>query len=201
MSGIGEMLGIGVAGSLAVAVNILLGEPASFLEKTLVLGVMLIAGLFEGSSIAWFQWSVLRRKFTSMLFKNWWKYTVTVALLGWFFGSLPSLFFVNGNNPSNVTEPSMLLIILIAIAGGAVAGLLFGWFQGLELKRHTSNWKLWIPANSLAWAVALAVIFYAATWPDANTPVFQIIISAVIGGCVAGLSLGMLTGFFLIRMK
>jgi hypothetical protein len=96
-------------------------------------------------------------------------------------------------------EPNMLFVVLSAAAGGALAGSLFGWFQSFELRKHTARWYWWILANLLAWSVAMVVIFIGATWPGVDTPVSWIIVSAIVSGCLAGLALGMITGWFLVN--
>ena len=196
---LGELLGIGAAGCIAVAVNYYLGEPQSFIQKIVVLFTMLVAGAIEGTSIAVFQWKVLRHLFPDMKLAAWWKWTVSIALLGWGLGMLPSLFFTQSSVTTGTTKPSMWLIAIIAAGSGALAGALFGLFQSFELKKHSGKWKWWITANTLAWAVAMLIIFIGATWPSAATPVIFIILSAIISGCLAGLSLGAITGLFLFK--
>jgi hypothetical protein len=197
---LGELLGIGAAGSIAVAVNYFLGEPQSIMQKIFVLFTMLVAGAIEGTSIAIFQWKVLHHLFPKMKLSAWWKWTVTIALLGWGFGMLPSLFFTKSSTATaETTEPSMWLIAIVATGGGALAGALFGLFQSFELKKHSSKWKWWIIANTLAWSIAMLIIFIGASWPSATTPVSLIILSAIVSGCLAGLSLGVITGVFLFK--
>jgi hypothetical protein len=70
---IGELLGIGIAGGMAVTINNTIGEPHTTEQKLLVLLLMLVAGALEGTSIAWFQWKVLKQVFPTVLFRNWWK--------------------------------------------------------------------------------------------------------------------------------
>ena len=197
---LGELLGIGAAGSIAVAVNYSLGEPQSLMQKIVVLFTMLVAGAIEGTAIAVFQWKVLRHLFPKMKLLSWWKWTVAIALLGWGLGMLPSLFLTQSSTAAaETTEPSMWLIAIVATCGGAIGGSLFGLFQSFELKKHSSKWKWWIIANTLAWSIAMLIIFIGASWPSATTPVSLIILSAIISGCLAGLSLGVITGVFLFK--
>src|SRR4051812_24613779 len=113
---LGELLGIGAAGSIAVAVNYYLGEPQSLKQKIFVLFTMLVAGAIEGSSIAVFQWKVLHHLFPKMKLSSWWKWTVAIALLGWGFGMLPSLFFTRPSTSAveEAAGPSIWLIAIIA---------------------------------------------------------------------------------------
>src|SRR3954464_6335445 len=117
---LGELLGIGAAGSIAVAVNYFLGEPQRMMQKIFVLFTMLVAGAIEGTSIAVFQWKVLRHLFPKMKLSAWWKWTVSIALLGWGLGMLPSLFFTQSSVTTGTTEPSMGLIAIMAAGSGAL---------------------------------------------------------------------------------
>src|SRR4051812_20323961 len=118
---LGELLGIDAAGSIAVAVNYYLGEPQSLIQKIFVLFTMLVAGAIEGTSIAVFQWKVLRYLFPTMKLAAWWKWTVSIALLGWGVGMLPSLFFTQSSvTTAEATEPSMFLIAVVAAGSGAI---------------------------------------------------------------------------------
>lgn len=194
----GELIGIGLAGSLAVALNVLVGEPQTLSQKLLVLLGMLGAGVVEGTSVSWFQWKVLSKLFPELSFRRWWKLTTAVALLGWTLGMLPSLF-LQGGKPSAAVEPEWWWVLPAALAGGALAGGLFGLFQYFELRRHAPHAGWWIPANMLAWSVAMCLIFAGATWPDADTPALWIILSALVSGCGAGALLGVVTGWFLFK--
>jgi uncharacterized integral membrane protein len=195
--GIGELAGIGMAGSVAVALNHWLGEPQSVTQKSVVLISMLFAGALEGTSIAWFQWRVLRLLFPQMKFTPWWKWTVLIAVTGWGIGTVPSLFL--SGSTSSAAGPPFILIAVTAVLGGAIAGALFGLFQSFVLKKHTSQWQWWIAANAVAWPAAMLIIFTGATWPSASTPVPVIVLSAFVSGCLAGLSIGAITGWFLFQ--
>lgn len=193
----GELLGIGLAGSTALLLNTLMGEPQTFAQKLLVLLFMLLAGTAEGSSISWFQWRVLRKWYPSLTFFGWWKPTTGAAVLGWLLGMMPSLFL--GPGPTSTGQPSWAAVLAVAAVGGAVAGVLFGWLQFLELRKHSGRARWWVVANAVAWSLAMVVIFIGATWPSATTPAAWILVSAVVSGCLAGGCLGVVTGWFLKR--
>src|SRR3954463_11872882 len=111
----GELLGIGAAGCIAVAVNYYIGEPHSLTQKLFVLFTMLVAGTVEGTSVAVFQWIVLRHLFPGMKLSAWWKWTVSIALIGWSVGMLPSLFFTRSSPTAPVAETNEQSMWLIAI--------------------------------------------------------------------------------------
>jgi hypothetical protein len=59
---------------------------------------------------------------------------------------------------------------------------------------------LWIPANALGWAVGMVFIFLGASWPDASTGWPLILLAGGLSGIAGGLSVGVVTGFFLLRI-
>ena len=83
---------------------------------------------------------------------------------------------------------------------GIFLGALFGLFQWIELKRHTSRAGLWILANTLGWTAGLAIIFIGASVPSVETELAVTIVIGTVSGLLAGLSVGAITGLFLIRL-
>lgn len=192
---VGELLGIGVAGSVALLLNMVMGEPVLPGQKMFVLFVMVLAGAAEGSSVSWFQWRVLRRWYPRMQYFGWWRVTTAAAVIGWLLGMIPSLFFPAGEGAG---EPSSWLVLfLVTAGGGAVAGTMFGGFQYRELRKHTRRAGWWVLANTAAWSLAMCIIFLGATWPSAATPAGWIVVSALLSGLLAGACLGVVTGWFL----
>jgi hypothetical protein len=200
----GEVIGIASAGLIAYLVNTLIGEPTNLDEKLLVLVAMLLAGFVEGGALAWFQYRILRTKFTSMRQKEWMFYTVLVAVLGWFWGMLPSLFLIpqqiNGQGESNWDLSNPFLFSAMSIGMGLVLGAIFGIFQWFPLRKHAEKAYLWIIANALGWGLGLAWIFTFASIPTEESSMLFVVLMGAIGGILAGLSLGAVTGYFLERL-
>lgn len=199
--GLGEFVGIGLAGIVALCVNSLIGEPDGPLEAWTIYLAMVAVGAVEGSAIGYFQWRVLRRIFPRLRARSWVSITTAVAILGWSVGMLPSTLSAGSAPPSAVaSEPGMAFILLASAGMGAAGGLVFGLAQWLVLRRFASRAALWLPANIVGWALAMMWIFLAATWPDMATPPFLIAVSALAGGMMAGLSIGAVTGIALLRI-
>ncbi|KPL68199.1 hypothetical protein SZ64_08735 [Erythrobacter sp. SG61-1L] len=200
--GLGEFIGIGCAGIVALAANSLIGEPDSPAAAWTIYLAMVSVGAVEGGAIGFFQWRILQRLFPNLPARHWIGATVAVAILGWASGMLPSTLSA-GSPPAGaeaVAEPGMAFILLASAGMGAAGGLIFGFAQWLVLRRHTSHAVLWLPANILGWAIAMMWIFLAATWPDMTTPPLFIALSALAGGAAAGLSIGAVTGIALLRL-
>lgn len=201
----GEVIGIAGAGLIAYLVNSIVGEPDNLDDKLLVLFAMLLAGFVEGSVLGWFQYRVLRIKFTSMRSKEWMFYTVLVAVLGWFWGMLPSLFLiprqVNGQEEAIWDFSNPFLFSAMSIGMGLVLGAIFGIFQWFPMRKHAEKAYLWIIANALGWGLGLAWIFTFASIPTEASSVVFVVLMGACGGILAGLSVGIVTGYFLERLK
>jgi len=74
----------------------------------------------------------------------------------------------------NVTETSDTWLVLVALAGGALAGLL----QAPVLKHHTSRALWWIPASSVSWGVAWLA---SVAWAEAGLLLGGVVLGAVSG--------------------
>lgn len=121
-----------------------------------------------------------------------------VALAGWAVGMLPSTL-TDGSASPPMADPPVLLLGLGAAAGGAAAGLAFGWAQWTVLRHHVSPSRRWIGANALGWALAIAWIYIAASLPTETTPGVLVALAGVGGGLLSGLTLGAVTGWALLQ--
>lgn len=72
----------------------------------------------------------------------------------------------------DLTEQTSLLWIIIGAALlGILIGLVFGLFQWISIRRHSSRATAWVAANAIGWGFAMIWIFLAATLPDEHTPI------------------------------
>lgn len=199
---LGELIGIGIAAVCAVLIFRLLGEPDTLLEKLVTLLTMVCAGSLEGASIGFFQWNVLRRKFPAITIRAWLTPTVSVAAFGWLVGMLYPTFLAEANSaqPDDVEMPACLIAVFAGVFG-LLVGAMFGGAQWIVLRHHAQKAALWIVGNAFGWALALIWIYLAASLPTAHT---SLPVTAVIGasaGILAGLSVGAVTGAFLLKFK
>lgn len=201
--GMGEFLGIGVAAGIAFLHIHFLGEPQTIGQRLLVIVVMVLAGIIEGLVVGSFQWSVLRRKFANLKVPNWLIVTALGAATAWLLGMLPSTFFAP--EPSTASSESLEFsgaqFALLAVLSGIVLGALFGAFQWVELRKHTAKASRWILANLFGWTVGLTIIYLGASAPLVETGLVAVIIIGTISGLLAGLSVGAITGLFLVKLK
>jgi len=196
----GEVLGIGAAAAMVTSYLYLVGEPQDTWGLFQLAGVMLFAGIVEGFLLGIFQWRVLVRIFPRIPGNSWISMTVLAALTGWLIGALSSVTFSPVSTHTESDEPSLWMNLLIGTGAGILLGALFGIFQVRVLKRFLDKAELWILANALGWGIGLVWIFIAASIPNAQTPLILTILLGIAGGTVAGLSVGGITGWFLMRL-
>ena len=182
------------------------GEPTCISSKLIVLVSMMIAGSIEGLVLSWFQWKVLVTKFKTIPRKEWMFYTVLVAVLGWFLGMLPSLFLVP--TQSNISESNEaldysnpLVFAFLSIVFGLILGAIFGLFQWFSLKKHAQKAYKWIIANALGWGMGIGWIYFFASIPTQESSMAFNILMGTLGGILAGLSVGAVTGIFLTKLQ
>lgn len=199
--GTGEFLGIGIAGVSMFLYIQLVGEPDTQPAQFGQLLTALLAGAVEGFILATFQLRVFRECLPQLPRMVWIRYTMAVAMLGWLLGMIYPTFFASGPvQAGSVPEPPLLLILGGAAAMGLTLGALFGWFQWLAFRAYVPHTRIWILANALGWMVGMVLIFLFATMPDEQTPAVWILLSGFAGGLLGGLSVGAITGLFLLHI-
>lgn len=157
------------------------------------LGIIVLGGLVEGSALGALQGWWMANRFPGLSRGSWLLVTVVVAGFGWAAASLPGL-----GAASTDAEPPVGLVIVGAIALGALMGALLGAAQALVLRKHVRHPWRWVSISALAWAPVMAVIFVGAMMPDASWSTPAVILLGSATGIVAGAILGAVTG---LRMR
>lgn len=199
---VAELLGLG--GTLALAGWVIPQLDARQAGGILLtFGVAVLSGGLEATVVGLAQWWVLRPWFPAVGRGAWWRATLIGALLGYVLGYLPSTL-MNLNEAATqtaVSEPPAWVTWLLAAGLGAVAGAVLSFFQWRVLRAaQVAGAGRWVPANMLAWAVGMPIIFigmdlaFAAPDPQA----LPLIIAGAL--TVAGLAVGAVEGGFLARM-
>jgi len=149
------------------------------------LAIIVLGGLVEGAALGALQGWWLARRFPGVSRMSWLVVTIVVAGLGWAAASLPGL-----GASSTGGEPPLALVVLGALALGAVMGALLGTAQALVLRTHVRHPWRWVSISALAWAPAMAIIFTGAMLPDASWPTPAVVVLGSATGIVAGAVLG-----------
>jgi NAD(P)-dependent dehydrogenase (short-subunit alcohol dehydrogenase family) len=195
----GELVGIGVATGVALAINALIGEPQSLGGRLATLVTFAAVGAVEGSALAAFQWRVLRARLPRLRAGEWVGVTVALAVAGWIVGMTPSLFITHEATAQE--EPGLGVVLLLAAMAGAGAGLCFGAAQWFILRRHAERAGRWIWIHVPAWALAMSAIFLGASLPADGSSGWFIALSGTAGGVLGGLLLGAVTGLVAQKLQ
>lgn len=158
-----ELVGLGATFALDILILARVAAAHSILASILGIIAIAVTGAIEGTVVGLLQWSVLRHPFPLVTRRAWVVATVIGAVIAWFLGSLPSTLMDMGSQESSapVQEPSQAVMLLLAAGMGLFLGVVLGYPQWRELRRAVRGAWLWIPANSLAWALGMPAIFAA----------------------------------------
>jgi hypothetical protein len=161
-----------------------------------------LAGSLEATIVGFAQWWAMHPWFPMIERFAWWRATLIGALLGYVLGYLPSTLMSMGEAAGEAppAEPPQWVVLLLAGALGLVAGAILSFAQWLVLRGKVSRSGSWIPANMLAWALGMPIIFQAMDWAFRMLALWQslLVIAAML--LLAGAVVGFIHGRFLVRM-
>lgn len=199
---LGELLGLGLTFAAGYAVIALFGEARSPAGSLVQFLLMTATGVIEGTIVGQAQWWAMAPYFQALTRRAWLLATIAGALAAWFLVSLPFTLMDMSAQASGqpVQEPPLALILLVAAGSGAVAGVILSFFQWRTLRLAVPNAGVWIPANALAWALGMPLIFAATSSIQADTSPGQIALALGTGILLAGTVVGAVHGAFLVRL-
>ncbi len=198
---VGDVLGLGLVGLITVMLAQILSWSVTYVLS--IVPLFAAMGALDGAVVGFAQWTVLRSRLHNMRARSWTMATAIGAAIAWFMGTLPATVPFSSEGPVTVDEPigfGMVTVLAIEMGIGAAFGAVLAVPQWLILRRYVGRALWWIPANSLAWLVAMPMIFLAA---DASIPLEGImfllaVFAAIIAG--AGALVGAIHGLVLIRL-
>jgi hypothetical protein len=162
--------------------------------------IAISCGAIEATAVGLAQWWAMHPWFPTIGRVAWWRATLIGALVGYVLGYLPSTFMSIGEvaTQAPMTEPPQWVTLLLAAGLGAVAGAVLSFAQWRVLRGKVERAGLWIPANMLAWAFGMPVIFWGMDLAFTTSDVWQsaIVISSAL--LAAGILVGIIHGRFLI---
>lgn len=165
--------------------------------------VVLGSTVLEGTAVGLAQWSVLRSRLPRLSLTHWWLVTAIGAAVAWTAGMIPSTMMSLGSAESTAASaaPSDALMLALAALMGFVLGLVLALPQWWVLRRYVARAAWWLPANMLAWAAGMAVIFAVVGAAVGDGP-FTVGAAVVLlaGLAVAGAVVGALHGAVLLRL-
>jgi hypothetical protein len=197
---VGEVLGLGLAGAIAIAMVLTIGEPETPLVAVMMAGVMIAAGALEGVIVGFAQWLVLRRRLRRLSRREWVAATAIGALVAWAVGMAPSTLMALNQSARSSPPPEMSDSVKYALASvmGVALGTILGAPQWRVLRRYVSRASLWVWANAAAWAVGMPVVFIGAGASPVGSSALRIALTIVVTIAAAGASVGAIHGVALL---
>ena len=198
---VGEFVGLGAVAALSFALFSNSAGSRSWQQALLVMLVFVALGALEGLVVGLAQGMVLRKLLPQA--RGWVGATMLGAMVAWAVGMLPStiidLLAITSSEPP--PEPPLAVILALAAALGAVAGPILAAFQWRSLRRvlPRKSW-MWLPANALAWALGMPLIFLGAQANEITSNPVLVVSIAGLSLLLAGAMVGLVHGMFLIRV-
>jgi hypothetical protein len=96
--------------------------------------------------------------------------------------------------------PGELAQLFLASALGLVAGPILAAFQWRVLRHHVEHGGWWLPANALAWALGMPILFTVAGSVPADGGAVVFAVRALGTAAVAGAVVGAIHGAVLVRL-
>jgi hypothetical protein len=200
-NGLAELVGLG-------ATFATIGLLISKIDTRQITGILLAfaitvaSGAIEATIVGLTQWWVMHPWFPTIERPAWWRATLVGALLGYVLGYLPSTLMSMGEATTQTVqaEPPEWVTLLMAAGLGAAAGAVLSFAQWLVLRGKVRRAGVWIPANMLAWACGMPVIFLGMDLAFKMNAVWQSVLVVAGAILVAGLVVGAIHGSFLASM-
>lgn len=196
----GEAVGLGCVGLMAMTAMVAEPELAERLPRGALAAAVIALGTVEGIIVGLCQGLVLRRAIGRFKPRAWLLATALGALAAWTLGMLPSTLLHlggegGGGSPAALSDG---LQLVLAAGLGLVAGPLLALFQWPVLRRHLARAALWLPANALAWAAGMPIVFWVAREPpEPGAPYVLRLLGTLF---CAGAVVGAIHGAFLVRL-
>ena len=197
---LGELLGLGATFAIGFGLFSDLADSPNPAAVLLSAVLMTASGVLEGALVGFVQWLVLRDAIPGILRRAWVLATIIGALIAWFFGSIPMTLasLSQPSTPTPANEPPQALVLLLAAGMGLVAGFILSVVQWRVLRKHVEKAWLWLPANALAWAAGMPLIFAAVDLAQkAGSTAGGVIVMAA-GITLAGATVGAIHGLALL---
>ena len=198
-----EMIGLGLTFAITGLYFSTAGEGTTIAGILLSFVVAVASGAVEATFVGLAQWWAMRPRFPSIGRFEWWRGTFIGALIAYVLGYLPSTIMSMGETAgsgSPAAEPAQWIVLLLAAGMGAVGGAVLSFAQWLVLRKKVQHAGIWIPANMLAWAFGMPIIFWGIDMAFKMSALWQSILLMAGTLFLVGAVVGGIHGLFLIRL-
>ncbi len=201
---VAEAVGLGLTLGLTGLVIGRLESLGGALGVLVAFAAAALSGVIEATIVGLAQWWAMHLWLPGVTHRAWWLATLAGALLAYILGYLPStiMSLVATSDPAAapMTEPPQAVVLLLAAGLGAVAGAVLSFAQFLALRGHVAHAGRWIPANMLAWAVGMPVVFWAMDLAFKLSSTAAAVAVVALALLAMGAIVGAIHGAFLVGM-
>jgi len=200
---LGEMIGLGLTFAITGWFVSTLGNQQTTTGILLSFVFAVTSGAVEATIVGLAQWWAMHPWFPSIERLAWWRGTLIGALIAYMLGYLPSTLMSMGEATVStvpVAEPPQWIVMLLAAGMGAVGGAVLSFAQWLVMRGKVKRAGLWIPANMLAWAFGMPVIFWGIDLAFKMSALWQSVLVMAAALLAAGIAVGGIHGWFLVSL-
>lgn len=200
---ISEAAGLGLTLALTGAIIARLGAFDGVAAAVIAFTGAVASGVIEATIVGLSQHWAMEPWFPSITRRHWWLATLAGALIAYMLGYLPSTIIdltQAGDAAAAVSEPPQAIVLLLAAALGAVAGAILSFAQYRVLRESVSGAGWWVPANMLAWAVGMPIVFATIDLAFVQPALWQSILVVVGGLLLMGAAVGAIHGAVLVQL-
>ncbi len=204
VNALGELFGLGL--TLGVGFSIITSFDVGGVGGILLaFGVAVLSGAIEAVVVGLLQWWALHPWFPAISRLRWFLGTLGGALTAYVLGYLPSTLMNLSQaaapaEQAPMAEPPQWLVLLLAALLGAVAGAVLSFAQWLAMRGSVRGAKIWMPANMLAWAAGMPLVFLGIDIANRGQPLWQSLGIMAVALLVTGAVVGAIHGAFLVRL-
>jgi len=198
-----EMIGLGLTFLITGLVFSKLDGLGTMTSILLSFSFAVASGAVEATFVGLAQWWAMHPWFPSIGRFAWWRGTMIGALIAYVLGYLPSTIMSMGEATASsapVAEPPQWIVLLLAAGMGAIGGVVLSFAQWLVMRGKVDRAGLWIPANMLAWAFGMPIIFWGIDMAFKMSAIWQSVLLMAVTLFIAGAVVGGIHGLFLVRL-
>lgn len=199
----GEMFGLGLTFVLTGLVFTKLDSQHTITSILLSFALAVASGGIEATIVGLAQWWVMHPWFPFLGKFVWWRATFIGALIAYVLGYLPSTLMDMGEATASsapMVEPPQWIILLLAAGLGIVGGAVLSFAQWLAIRGEVRGAGVWIPANMLAWAFGMPIIFWGIDLAFKMPAVWQSVLWMAGVLFLSGAVVGAIHGWFLVKL-
>jgi len=198
-----ELFGLGLTFAITGLVFSKLDGQGTVASILLSFIFAVMSGAVEATVVGLGQWWAMKPWFPMVDRFGWWRGTLIGAMIAYVLGYLPSTLMSMGeaaNQSASMEEPAQWIVLLLAAGMGAVGGAVLSFAQWLELRDKVEKAGIWIPANMLAWAFGMPVIFWGVDMAFKMNATWQSVFVMAGSLLAAGGIVGAIHGAFLVKL-